>query len=225
MRTQKSDSDFQADHMPQQSLERRINGKKYATERDTIAKARKSKLRKTVTNSLPAKNESLDHCNELLYSHQLSSPSSSVRNTYAGQFRDNSSPGRNLGASTVCSYCAYPRSSANYGVSAKKTIQSYKTVYMTSEPGLIAIKNGDDQAILLKCSCKECTKLSKNRNKPNRHSQKLPRFSPTTIRRQRTKASKIGKHRKPLGKKSSSGKSNKSGFSSATRLTLFVSEI
>ena len=114
------------------------------------------------------------------------------------------------------SYSVNSQDISCYGVYLENSVKSCNPVYLTSEPGLIALKNGKNQAILLKCTCKDCAKSSQNIYSC---SQTKPRSHLTPETRQRTTSYKIAKHHRARSKKTLSSRSQKSEFSSTTRLT------
>jgi len=140
-------------------------------------------------------------------------------NNYTPRFQTNSLPKPKQHPSSVrrqLSFSNNSRSTPRYKVYLEKSAKSSNPTYFTCEPGFIALKSGKDQAILFKCTCKNCTKSS---CKTYRHSR-TSRSNRLSSNFQRSKSSKIKKCHKTRNKKTLSGKSNKSEFSSSTRFVL-----
>ena len=103
---------------------------------------------------------------------------------------------------------------SHYKLHSEVPAQPRYSLYRTCEPGLIALTNGKHETILLKCSCKVCTK---NLRKSYRHSRGASWSTTSGTIRQRPKPSKNGKQHKSNRKRVLSSKSYKSSFSSATK--------
>ena len=115
---------------------------------------------------------------------------------------------------TCCACMNNARALCANDVNAAKLVKAFTPIFVSSQPGYIAIKNGDGRAILLKCSCKSCLKAI--RQHQNRTS-KLSGIKTASSIRHRTKILKSDGYRKGKLKPTISNKSSKSNFSSNTR--------